>query len=489
VKLRLGARATFRRRVAIGSGVAVAVAVALASGAVYVLVRGELRGQVDEALSARLRQITNPSSVSFVWSTDGTPYALIPPPNVEGESPGYVQFVASDGTVVRPRSESGPYMNPTQAALAVAAGTRHPFFSDTHLDGEHYRVVTEQMPGILLDVPERANPIPQPMAVQVARPLGEVDAAMSRLAFLLVVISSIGIALGAVLGFLITRTAARPVRRLTETAEHVTATGDLAARIEVTGDDEVARLAVSFNRMLEALQRSVDAQRQLVADASHELRTPLTSLRTNIEVLSRASELAPEDRERLRRDVLAQLEEMTALVADLMDLARDGHMTARVAEQVRLDHLIEAAVERTRRRAPGVEFVLRLTPSVVLGVPERLDRAIGNLLDNAAKWSPPNGRVEVNVDGGTVTVRDHGPGFAPEDLPYVFDRFYRSAAARGLPGSGLGLAIVRQVADSHGGSVSASNAPDGGAVMRLTIPPVPVTSTPPAPPAPVPVSS
>jgi two-component system sensor histidine kinase MprB len=311
---------------------------------------------------------------------------------------------------------------------------------------------------------------------------------MKTLAFLLVGISTAGIALGVLLGFLITRTAARPVRRLTETAEHVTETGDLTSRIEVEGDDEVARLAVSFNRMLEALQRSVDAQRQLVADASHELRTPLTSLRTNIEVLSRASELAPEDRERLRRDVLAQLEEMTALVADLMDLARDGHATERSAEQVRLDHVVEAAVERTRRRAPGVEFVMDLQPTVVNGVPERLDRAVGNLLDNAAKWSPPNGRVEVSVDGGTVTVRDHGPGIAPEDQPFVFDRFYRSAAARGLPGSGLGLAIVRQVAESHGGSVSASTAPDGGAVLRLTLPAVGAVAVPPAPPAPVPTS-
>jgi two-component system sensor histidine kinase MprB len=238
--------------------------------------------------------------------------------------------------------------------------------------------------------------------------------------------------------------------------------------------------------MLEALERSVDAQRQLVADASHELRTPLTSLRTNIEVLSRASELEPEDRERLRRDVLAQLGEMTALVADLMDLARDGHVAAPAAGPLRLDRLVENAVERTRRRAPGVEFVLSSSPVVVNGVAERLDRAVGNLLDNAAKWSAPNGQVEVTVgDEGSVTVRDHGPGIAPEDLPYVFDRFYRSAAARGLPGSGLGLAIVRQVAESHGGTVAARNAPDGGAVLRLSLSPAPVELAPPPPPAPV----
>jgi two-component system sensor histidine kinase MprB len=484
VKLRR--HATFRRRVAIGSGVAVAVAVVAASGAMYLLARNELRGQVDEALKSRLRQITRPNTVTVVPTSRGLS-VLIPPPNVEGESPGYVQFVASDGTVLRPSSESGSYMDPTHASLAVASGHQREYFSDVRLDGEHYRVVTERMPGIL-DLPGLTTPIPQPLAVQVARPLGEVDAALSRLAFILVVISSVGIALGVILGFLITRTAARPVRRLTETAEHVTATGDLAARIEVEGDDEVARLAASFNRMLEALQRSVDAQRQLVADASHELRTPLTSLRTNIEVLSRAAELDPEDRERLRRDILAQLEEMTALVADLMDLARDGHAATKAFEPVRLDHVVEATVDRIRRRAPGVEFVVHLSPVVVSGVPERLDRAVGNLLDNAAKWSPPNGRVEVDVADGSVTVRDHGPGIAPEDLPFVFDRFYRSAAARGLPGSGLGLAIVRQVAESHGGSVSAANAPDGGAVLRLWLPSQPAVTAPPAPPSPVAIS-
>jgi two-component system sensor histidine kinase MprB len=475
-------RATFRRRVAIGSGVAVAVAVALASGVVYLLVRGELRGQVDEALQTRLEQIRTPRGVS--WDPIQN-QLVIQPPELQGESPGYVQFVASDGTVLRPDDESGPIVPPTTRSLSVAAGNGAVYFSDVRLDGEHYRVITARMPGPLEVVPTRADPIPQPLAVQIARPLAEVDAALSRLAFVLVGISAAGIALGALLGFLITRTAARPVRRLTETAEHVTATGDLAARIEVEGDDEVARLATSFNRMLEALQRSVDAQRQLVADASHELRTPLTSLRTNIEVLSRASELAPEDRERLRRDVLAQLEEMTVLVADLMDLARAGHAVQQPSEPVRLDQLTEASVERTRRRAPGMEFVTTLSPVVVSGVPERLDRAIGNLLDNAAKWSPPNGRIDVEVAGGAVTVRDHGPGIAEEDLPYVFDRFYRAKAARGLPGSGLGLAIVRQVAEAHGGSVRAFNAPDGGAVLRLALPTAPAVVGQPAPPAPV----
>jgi len=467
---------TFRRRLTVGSASAVAVAVALASVVVYLVVRAELRGQVDDALRDRLDQLLTPRTVSIVDGTGGV-RIVVPPPDVAGESPGYVQFVATDGTVLRPSSEHGQYIEPSAAARAVAAGTHETYLTDRTLDGVHYRVVTARVPRIL-PVPE---PIPQPLAIQIARPLAEVDATLSRLAVVLAGISLAGVALAAVLGFLVTRTAARPVRRLTETAEHVTATGDLAARIEVTGDDEVGRLAASFNRMLEALERSVGAQRQLVADASHELRTPMTSLRTNIEVLARGAELPPDDRERLRRDVLAQLDEMTALVTDLVDLARDGQAPPARVDDVRLDQVVLAAVQRTRRRAPSVQISMDLDPSVVPGAADRLDRAVGNLLDNAVKWSPLGGAVEVTVHAGTVTVRDHGPGIDPVDLPFVFDRFYRSRAARGLPGSGLGLAIVRQVAESHGGTVSAANAPGGGAVLRLSLPSAPAVPPPPVP--------
>jgi len=480
---------TFRRRVAVGSAAAVAVAVALASVVVYLVVRGELRGGVDTALRDRLDQLTSRREVQSVGSGGSAGFQItIAPPDVAGESPGYVQFVASDGTVLRPSGETGAYMEPTRTSRAVAAGQHDTYLSDARIDGVHYRVLTARMPTVL-PVP---GPIPQPLAIQIARPLGEVDATLSRLAIVLVLISAAGIALAAMLAFLVTRAAARPVRRLTETAEHVTATGDLAARIEVETDDEVGRLAASFNRMLEALERSVRAQRQLVADASHELRTPLTSLRTNIEVLARASELSPADRDRLREDVVAQLDEMTALVADVVDLARDGQEPAARPSEVRLDRLVEAAVERARRRAPGIRFAADLEPTVMVGAPDRLDRAVGNLLDNAAKWSPLNGSVEVTLHGGVLTVRDHGPGITEEDLPYVFDRFYRSVSARRLPGSGLGLAIVRQVAESHGGTVDASNAPGGGALLRLQLPIVESPSadrTPaeplPSPPAPV----
>jgi len=258
------------------------------------------------------------------------------------------------------------------------------------------------------------------------------------------------------------------VRRLTETAESVTETGDLSQRIDAHGRDELSRLASSFNSMLGALEEATRAQRQLVADASHELRTPLTSLRTNIEVLARERELPPGERERLLSDVTEQLGEMTKLIAELIELAR-GQQDAGEPEDVRLDLLTAEAVERARRNRPGVVFTTRLEESLAHGVPATIERAVANLLDNAAKWSPPGGEVEVTVRDGNVVVRDHGPGIEDEDIPHVFDRFYRARAARGLPGSGLGLAIVRQVAEAHGGAVAAERAEGGGTRMTLRL--------------------
>jgi two-component system sensor histidine kinase MprB len=305
-------------------------------------------------------------------------------------------------------------------------------------------------------------------AVQIVRPLTEVDHTLSRVETWLVLIAGGGIAIAAALGLVVARAALTPVRRLTAATETVTETGDLSQRIEATGNDELTRLATSFNAMLAALEESTRAQRQLVADASHELRTPLTSLRTNIEVLASARTLPPGERERLLSDVIEQLGEMTTLIAELIDLARgEQHVTE--PEEVRLDLLAAGAVERARRNRPKVTFVTDFEESTVHGVPSTIERAVANLLDNAAKWSPSGGDVEVGVHAGTLTVRDHGPGIADEDLPYVFDRFYRARAARGLPGSGLGLAIVRQVAKAHGGTVVAEHADGGGTRVVLSL--------------------
>jgi two-component system sensor histidine kinase MprB len=250
-------------------------------------------------------------------------------------------------------------------------------------------------------------------------------------------------------------------------------------RLRIHADDEVGQLATRFNAMLEhleasreALDESVRAQRQLVADASHELRTPVTSLRTNIEVLLAGGQLGEEDRRRLLDDVVEQSEELSSLVNDLIELAR-GDEPHDAVDDVRLDRVVEESLARARRNAPGLRFEERLEAVVVQGVAERLERAVNNLLDNASRHSPPGGVVEVDVNAHGVQVRDHGPGVDPADLPYLFDRFFRGSGSRGQQGSGLGLAIVRQVAEAHGGHATAANAPGGGAIFTIELPTVP----------------
>jgi two-component system sensor histidine kinase MprB len=326
--------------------------------------------------------------------------------------------------------------------------------SDATISGTHVRTITFQYePGT---------------AIELATSLTTVDRSLSHIRLLLIVIAIGGVAVAAALGLLVSRAALAPVRRLTHATEKVRETGDLSERIDATGQDELSRLAGSFNTMLEALEESTRLQRQLVTDASHELRTPLTSLRTNIEVLAGEKELAPHDRKKLLADVIEQLGEMTTLIAEVVELAR-GDKQEEEAQDVRLDLITADAVDRMQRHRPGVRFATDLHESLVRGAPSRLERAIGNLLDNAAKWSPPGGEVEVAVRDSEVVVRDHGPGIDAEDLPYVFDRFYRTRSARGMAGSGLGLAIVRQVAEAHGGTVVAERAEGGGTKMTLRL--------------------
>jgi two-component system sensor histidine kinase MprB len=468
---------TLRGRLTLAAAAAVAVAIALASTTIFLIARRELRGQVDSALVHRVHTIKRKP----VIGPNGFP-VIVPKPKV-GESGGYVRVITKDGKVTTAPDESENANLPVgQDVLDVAAGRRRGFYADAHVGGAHLRVLTW--------------PLGHGLAVQVARSLGEVDSALGQLGVILAIITLSGVGLAAALGGLVAEATLAPVRRLTDATEHVTATGDLSQRIDATGTDELSRLAESFNAMLGALESSLASQRQLVADASHELRTPLTSLRTNIEVLQRGELLHPEERQKLMADVVGQLEELTVLVGDLVELARGGEPETSTQE-IRLDHLVESAVERMGRLAPHVRFTLSDEPVVVMGVGERLDRAVRNLLDNAVKWSPPGEAVEVSVrfngegqpagaavaqapsrpEGasavGQVSVRDHGPGVNPADLPRIFDRFYRAASARGLPGSGLGLAIVRQVADAHGGWATAEQAEGGGALFHLALPAIP----------------
>ncbi|HEX4745439.1 MAG TPA: HAMP domain-containing sensor histidine kinase [Gaiellaceae bacterium] len=441
---------TFRARIAVSAAAAVALTVVAASILVYVVARGQLRAPVDEALEERSADLVQ-HPIRIFDTPQGDTFLAVRPEF--GEVRGYTQLVQADGsTLVPPRQDVALPVD--DDVLAVAAGESAAFWRDVEVEGRRIRVFTfAYAPGA---------------AVQVARPLDEVDESLRRIGLLLLLIAAGGVVIAAGLGLVVARAALTPVRRLTETVERVSETQDLSERIEVGGSDELSRLATSFNGMLAALEESTRAQRQLVADASHELRTPLTSVRTNIEVLASDRLLPPEERTRLLSDVIEQLGEMTTLISELIELARAEQMTVE-PEEVRLDVLVADVVERARRNRPEVVYNVELEPAVVHGIPATIERAVGNLLDNAAKWSPAGAEVEVILRDGQLSVRDHGPGIAEEDLPYVFDRFYRARAARGMPGSGLGLAIVRQVAESHGGGVVAERAEGGGTRMVLTL--------------------
>jgi two-component system sensor histidine kinase MprB len=465
---------TLRGRIVLLSGLAVAIAVVAVSIVTYVLVRDELRGRVDSELQRDVSDRFDalpPGSADLPRlvvrrSAAGGRTELVP---VGGRNSRavqrlflpsgavYAQLVYANGDLVRP---NGPHTDLPGLAEAqqVAGGERPKYFADVHVAGSHLRVFTAQIP------PGRA--------IQVARTLDEVDNTLSDLALILGIVSLAGIGLAGALGYFVSRAAVAPVERLQRAAEQVANTHDLSRRIDASGTDELAALARSFNLMLNALESSLDAQRQLVADASHELRTPLASLRTNIEVLSRSEGIGVEERRALLVDVIDQLEELTELVGDLVELARDAEHEQEPPEVVRLDLIVADAIERRRATAGDVGFDVESEPSPVRAVERRLERAVANLLDNAVKWSPPGSRIEVRVADGELSVRDHGPGIADEDLPHIFDRFYRSAAARGLPGSGLGLAIVRQVAETQNGSVTVTNADGGGTIFTLGMPAV-----------------
>jgi two-component system sensor histidine kinase MprB len=500
---------SLRRRLALLSALAVAFAVLLASGLVYTLVRDRLRGDIDNDLrhqadlvSHRVDQVgplivgslaapppgagsAKPGSPQAGATVAGKGKEAPPPLRLKlpkgqklptpsqvgtgggqflqqavpapgpGAPPSLAQLIGPNGTVVtEPDSQFQIPVSNTDRTLAMSGGESS--FSDVSAHGTSLRVLTQ--------------PLASGGAIQVARSLEDTDHTLSTLIIILAAVSAGGIALAAGLGPFVARAALAPAGEVSDAAEEVARTHDLTHRIEVRGDDELGRLAASFNEMLAALQLSEDAQRRLVADASHELRTPLATLRTNIETLGRTEDLDPAERKRLVADLTQELEEMTELVGDVVELARAPGQDAIARQDVALDELARDAIERAQRRAREMRFDEDLHPTLVHADAQRLGRAISNMLDNACKWSPPGGQIEVEVGDGRVTVRDHGPGFPAGDLDKVFDRFWRADDARGKPGSGLGLAIVQRVAEEHDGSARASNAEDGGAVVTLELP-------------------
>jgi two-component system, OmpR family, sensor histidine kinase MprB len=429
------------------SALAVGVTVALASLVCYLAMRAELRSQVDEPLRAQGERIAQRGELIG--------QRLPGPPKGSGGPAEFSQVVAPDGAVRDRFGGLSIAVAPGDRAAALDGG--HPFLTDRTADGVHLRVLTVPIQGL--------------GAVQLGRSLEGVDNVLARLRIVLVALVVLGTAFAAAMARLFSRPVMQPITDLTRTAEHIEATGDLGRRMGARGTDEVGRMAERFDAMLDRVQASQVAQRRLVADASHELRTPVTSLRTNMEVLLAGAELEEGERRALLRDMVGQSEELSALVGDLIELARGDEGDAPV-EEIAFDDLVAEAVERARRHAPGVPFRTALEPCTIHGVPDRLGRAINNVLDNAAGHSPSGGAVEVGLHDGTLSVRDHGPGVAHDELPLLFDRFFRGADARERQGSGLGLAIVRQVVESHGGAVDAANAQGGGLVVTLALPAV-----------------
>jgi len=444
---------TLRARLALLVAVAVGLGVALVALAAYFTVAAQLHSQFDAQLVSRAR--------TAAITTLTVPGELARVPS---------DYLDAGGIQVADVDVLG------NATYALGAQPFPVLPSDIAVARGDHQLLVHDAPGGLRVAALHVGP---GQAMLVAQSVSSVDRTLARLRLVLLLVGVVGAAGAGLAGLAVARAGLRPVERLTAAAEDVARTGR-PEPIDVApgpSDDEITRLAVSFNAMLAALAESRGRQNRLVADAGHELRTPLTSLRTNLDLLAQSDGqearggrgLDAQDRAALLADVRAQVEELSALVGDVVELAREDE-SGPVSEPVDLVAVVDRAVERVRRRAPGVGFDVRVNPWYLYGDPAQLERAVVNLLDNATRWSPPGGTVHVRLDRGVLHVADEGPGIPAEDLPHVFERFYRSPAARAKPGSGLGLAIVRQAAERHGGRVTAGSAPGGGALLTIALP-------------------
>ncbi|MET8571205.1 HAMP domain-containing sensor histidine kinase [Streptomyces sp. NPDC004783] len=456
-----------RSRLALLVAAAVAFAVTAAAVACWFVVKNVLVNSLDEALRANrmnLAQVTQ-----YVNLNTGL---CVNDPNAHETN-----LFNSTVQLLDRQGQSCLIIGTEKVALtnadhAVAEGRAVDALHDaTGADGTKYRVYTYTVRGL------------PGVAVSAARPLGEVNSSLNNLALVLVFVAGAGVVGAGAAGLWVARAGLRPVDELTRAVEHVARTEDLTVRIPVEddSDDEVARLSRSFNSMTSSLASSRDLQQQLIADAGHELRTPLTSLRTNIELLSRSEETGrpiPEaDRKALLASVKAQMTELAALIGDLQELSRpDTGQHAGRTRILALQDVVESALRRARLRGPELTITADIRPWYVRAEPSAMERAVVNILDNAVKFSPAGGTVDVRLADGVLTVRDHGPGIPTEELPHVFDRFWRSPSARALPGSGLGLSIVARTVHQAGGEVTLSPASDtaGGTVATVRLPGAPV---------------
>lgn len=444
------ARLSLAVRVALLTTAAVAATLASVSAMVFFTVRAELESSLDESMLHRAETAVAAGVTQDTISGYPSSALNLADVKIAVVRGGFVFSNPNETTAV-------PYIRNPE--IEVSLGDRKRSMRTDTIDGTRYRIVSVQSGN--------------GTALVLAQSMESAYRTLDRLTLILWLTSFAGVAVAGLSGWVVATNGLRPVRRLTDAAERVARTQQLTP-ITVMGHDELARLTTSFNSMLIALGASQERQRQLVADAGHELRTPLTSLRTNIELLTQAANnpersLPDIHRAEIMSDVQAQLQELSTLVGDLVELARDEPLR-RDPEPGDLAEVVNHAVERVRLRAPGVAFDVDVEPWLVFGEPPLLERAVTNLLDNSAKWSPPGGTVQIRLRDGVLTIADEGPGIADDDLPHIFDRFYRSTEARTLPGSGLGLSIVRRAADRHGGSVEAKSPNSGGALFTMRIP-------------------
>ena len=445
---------TLRARLSLLVALAVAVAVAAVAGAAYVSASREACGEIDAFLNQRAAALTalGAGGNRFPASREMgmAPLGVF---DVFGPDSAFQAFDRSGEVVAYLRG--GPALPISEDDLAVAGVRDRYTRRDVWVEEVHYRMITA--------------PYGDRFAIQIARDMTETDAIVNGLRLRLFGIGGLGVLLAALMGWLVAGRALKPVGDLTAAAEHVATTQDFDAPIDVDRSDEIGRLASSFNMMLKALGASRQQQQQLVADASHELRTPLTSLRTNIELLVKSNDMDVVEKQELLSDVTFELGELTAMVSELVELATDAQVEEEPVSRVDLADLVGQVADRARRRT-GRTIEVDADDVMIEGRPGMLERAVGNLVDNAHKWSPPDGAIEIRVRAGAVEVIDQGPGIEEADRSLVFDRFYRATGARAMPGSGLGLAIVKQVVDLHGGRVWADETSGGGARVGFEIP-------------------
>ncbi|MFI9614319.1 sensor histidine kinase [Streptomyces sp. NPDC052023] len=464
-----------RSRLALLVAAAMAFAVAAVSVSCWFVVRNKLYDEIDDDLQASIGSVSR-IEVAAALGACGQAPATGP---LGPRSDSYVQIVRSDGEACPFAGSAGTIkVADADTAMAKAPQERNGTLrTGQDSDGDPVRVLTT---ALVVKVSPGEQYVAGDSALVLGISLNGTRRTLNELALLLLIVSGVGVVGAGAAGLAVARAGLRPVDKLTEAVEHVARTEDLRIRIPVEDDseDEVARLSRSFNSMTSALASSRDLQQQLIADAGHELRTPLTSLRTNIELLTRSEEtgrpLPEADRKALLASVKAQMTELAALIGDLQELSRpDVDQHAGRAQVIALHDTVESALRRARLRGPELTITADVQPWYVRAEPSALERAVVNILDNAVKFSPGGGAVEVVLNDGVLTVRDHGPGIPADELPHVFDRFWRSPTARALPGSGLGLSIVARTVQQSGGEVTLSPAEGGGTLVTVRLPGAP----------------